>query len=714
MQEHEFGAHNELSGTVHGATVQAGVVYGGVHIGSEADPAGRTPWQLPSAGHMVDRSPELEALERHRARALREGRPVLTAVSGLGGVGKTALALRWLHALRPHFPGGQLYGELGAQAADGPTIPAEVLGRFLRALGVPAQQVPATLAERTAMYRSLTAGRRLVVLLDDAATAAQVRPLLPGAGNVAAVTSRSRLPGLTVDGCYPVHLESLAPEAAVELLDHTLSDGRVAAQPDEARTLVDLCAGLPLAVRVAGALLAARPQRRITTMVRTLAEEHDRLEALAIDGDHDVRAALDLSYRSLSPPAARVYRLLGLHPGPEFGGPVAAAALAGEQNATELLETLQDASLLVDAGEERYRFHDLVRLHAATMAQEDESPEDRAQAARRIADHYLLSATRAEEIIDPQHRTMARDYGPGPLATASVGDDAEAALDWLEQELPNLMAVIRQARAAGFPTVGWQLADALWPLFLRRKFYDDWHAAHEEGLAAARELGDAVAECRMLTSGGVGELGSGNHRLALEMFERAARLFSQRGDRLGQARTLNYRGLALQRLGRPSEAADLFRLAATELPACGDPRAGALARLNLADIALTTGQPDEAVRQGGVARVELENAGDTYNTARADTLLGLAHLALGRPDEAEARFSSALITLRNMNANYEIARAVEGLADVAGQRGDTRAAQNHYRKATALYSSVGRSRQAENAESALRRLQQTDRSEPGD
>ncbi|MEU0587835.1 tetratricopeptide repeat protein [Streptomyces sp. NPDC006132] len=732
MRSHELRVQNELSGTVHGATIQAGAVHGGIHFGTaEANAVARTPWQLPPAVRVIDRLSELEALEQHRTRAMREERPALAAVSGLGGIGKTTLALRWLHALRPQFPDGQLYADLGAQDPVGGVLPDEVLGRFLRALGVSAQDVPVTLAERTALYRSLTAERRLVVLLDDAATAAQVRPLLPAGRSVTAVTSRGRMPGLTVDGCYPVHLEPLGPDAAMELLADTLPDDRVAAQPDAARLLVELCAGLPLAVRVAGARLAARPERRITTMVRALTEERDRLEVLAIDGDHDVRATLDLSYRTLPPRAARLYRLLGLHPGPEFGSAVAAAVLAAEgevterdatepdvteqeatepdvteHEATELLDKLHDASLLLDRGEERHRFHDLVRLHAAGKAVEDESPQERERAVRRIADHYLASATRAEEIIDPQHRTMARDYGAGPVIVADVGDDPEAALDWLERELRNLMAVIRQARPAGFPTVGWQLADALWPLFLRRKFYDDWHAAHEEGLAAAVELGDAVAECRMLTSGGVGRLGSGDHDRALAMFERAARLFLERGDRLGHARTLNYRGLALQRLGRPDEAADLFRRAAAELPSRGDRRAGALARLNLADVALTTGHAEEAVRHARAAHTSLRDAGDLYNAARATRVLGRAHLAVDRLDQAEEHLSSALSTLRGMAAHYEMAHAVGGLAEVSERRGHTDTAQQRYREALELYASAGRSGspEAETARHRLRRL----------
>ncbi|TGB08290.1 tetratricopeptide repeat protein [Streptomyces sp. MZ04] len=686
MRGQEHGGHNELSGTVHGPVVQAGAVHGDIHIRATAVER-QAPWQLPPSARITDRTAELGALESHRARAGRDGHPTLAAVSGLGGVGKTAVALAWLHALRPDFPGGQLYADLGAQSPGGPADPGEVVGRFLRALGIPTRRLPTALAERVALYRSLTMGRRIVVLLDDAASAAQVRPLLPGGQNVTAVTSRWRIPGLTVDGCYAVYLEPLAPAAAVELLAATLADGRVAAQPQEALELVELCAGLPLAVRVAGARLAARPRRRITTMVRALTEEHDRLEALAIEGDHSVMAALDLSYQSLSPRAARLYRLLGLHPGPEFAAAAATAALG--EDAEEPLDALHDANLLVDTGDERYRFHDLVRLHAAAKSEQDEPARERAAALRRIADHYLVTATHAERIVDPQHRTMDRDYGEGPVHAADFGDDPGSALDWLEHELPNLMAVLRRARPAGFPTVGWQLADALWPLFLRRKYYQEWRAAHEEGLAAATELGDAAAECRMLTSGGIGELGMGCPGRALEMFERAARTFLATADTLGHARTLNYRGLAHQQLGDLDRAARLFTRAADELPRVGDPRAGGLAGLNLADVALTRGHAEASGDAARAAYTALREAGDSYNAARAEILLGRVCLARNLLAEADAHLSGALVVLRGMGADFETARALESLAGLCDRRGQPESARSRYREALDLYVAAG-------------------------
>ncbi|MFE0188905.1 ATP-binding protein [Streptomyces sp. NPDC058989] len=701
--DRERESHNEVNGVVHGPSVQAGTVHGGIHIRAAAPAVPQVLWQLPPAVALTDRTAELTLLERHRAQAVREGHSCLAAVSGLGGVGKTALALAWLHTLRADFPGGQLYADLGAQSPHGPAEPAEVLSRFLRALGVPPQAVPSGIAERAALYRSLTAELRIVVLLDDAATAAQVRPLLPGGPSVTLVTSRQRLSGLTLEGCHQVHLQPLGLEAAVELLADTLADDRVADHPDDARTLAGLCAGLPLAIRVVGARLAARPQRPITTMVRALTEERRRLDELAIDGDLSVRGVLDLSYQSLPSAAARLYRLLGLHPGREFGSAVAQALLAGSgglepapapgperADALELLDVLHDGNLLIDVGEDRYRFHDLVRLHAAAKAAEEATPAQRTAALRRIADHYLATAARVEQITDPRRDGLPRTFGPDPVVTEELGEGAEAALDWLERELDNLTAVIHRARTAGLGSVSWQLADAMWPLFPRRKHYDHWRAVHAAGLAAAREAGDTAAECRMLTSGGLGELGSGGFDRALEMFEQAARTFAARGDALGGARTLNYRGLAHQRAGRLAQAADLFARAAVELPACGDIRAGGLARLNAADVALATGRLDRAAADADAARTTLLAADDPYNAARATLLLGRVALRRRAPEQAERHLAEALAVLRGVAAGYEAARALESLAEAAEQLRRPDLARRRYQEALDLYLSVDR------------------------
>ncbi|MGA5703317.1 ATP-binding protein [Peterkaempfera bronchialis] len=645
-------------------------------------------------------------MEHLRAQAEQRGSPALIVVSGLGGVGKTVLALSWLHGNRSRFPDGQLYADLGAQSPESPADPDQVLGGFLRALGVPPERIPRTPHERVGLYRSLTADRRMVVLLDDAVSAAQVRPLLPSGHTVVVVTSRWRLPGLSVDGFSTLHLEPMELEDAVELLASTLDDDRVGREPTEARALVDLCAGLPLAVRVAGARLAARPQHAITTMVRALTEERGRLDVLAIRGDHAVRATLDLSYRGLPDHAALLYRRLGLHPGTDFRSGVATAVLAGsgpgDGDATASLDLLIDASLLSDEGGDRYRFHDLVRLHAAAQAEQD-TPDVRAAALRRILDHYLATATRAEEILEPHHRSLPRDLGPGPVAAEDFGDDGPGALKWLEVERLNLMAAVRCARRAGFPATAWQLVDAMWPLFIRRKYHEDWRAAHEEGLAAAQACGDPAAEARMLTSGGIGELDTGGHADALEKFSRAAAILRDTGDGLGFARTFNYRGLAYQGLGRLAEAARCFEQAVAECSRYGDARACGLARLNLAEVAIATDRYRDADAHASAAREILLEQQDPYNAARATVLLGRAQLALGRYDAAEGHLDRACADLSQLAARHEVARALEALGEVAERRGLPEVARTRYQEAVRLYDAL-RVPAAESTRARIERL----------
>ncbi|WP_244177147.1 tetratricopeptide repeat protein [Streptomyces albus] len=682
---------NDLGGTVHGPSVQVGAVHGDIRLLGAPSGSTSPPRQLPPVSRVANRESELRALDRFRERAIRGEGPTAVTISGLGGVGKTALALHWLHGIRSTVPDGQLFAGLGAQSPDGPAHPGTVLGMFLRALGVPAEGVPAETEERLGLYRSLTAGRRLAVLLDDAVSAAQVRPLLPSGTCLAVVTSRWRLPGLSVDGCLSMGLDPLGADAAVELLASTLGDGRVRDEPAEARALAGLCAGLPLAVRVVGARLAARPGRPLRAMVRALSDEHSRLDAMTIEDDHSVRAALDLSHRALTGPAARLYRLLALHPGADFGVNAARALSAGPPGEApagdilDLLDQLLDANLLFGTGEERYRLHDLVRLHARGLLETEHEPEDRERALRRLLDHYLASATAAECVLDPHHRSLPRTYGPGQPVAEDFHGDPRAALDWLEREHGNLMAAIGLARKADVPAVAWQLADAMWPLFTRRKHYESWRAAHREGLAAARTCGDRAAQCRMLTSGGLGELDTGGHARALEMFNEAARLFRESGDALGHARTLNYRGLACLGLGRLDEAAGFFRRAAEECPRHGDRRAGGLASLNLADTSLRRGDSEPAVTHASRAHEVLAEEGDPYNAARAGILLGRALTGLGRAEEAGERLRRAVAALRESQAGYELARALEALGELAEHLGQNGTARSRYAEALEHY-----------------------------
>ena len=335
---------NELSGTVTGPVVQARTIQGDVRIQVDAGPQAPPPAQLaPAPALFIDRHRELSELdellgaERTTAHA-----PALIVISGLGGVGKSALALHWLHRIRDRFPDGQLYADLRGSDQGQPVSVSEVLERFLRALGIAPERVPAELDEQVALFRSATAGRRLAVLLDNALSAAQVRSLLPASPyGLVCVTTRHRLSGLIVDGARFVELAPLAEDAATELLTRVVGEERVSAEPEAARELAGLCGMLPIALCASAARLASHRRRSIARLVRELRDARRRLSMLSLDEEISVQAALDVSYNGLPEDQARLYRLVGLHPGDDFTAEVAGAAAGVDPGeAADLLDAL--------------------------------------------------------------------------------------------------------------------------------------------------------------------------------------------------------------------------------------------------------------------------------------------------------------------------------------------------------------------------------------
>ena len=661
-QDELFGpsaqSRNEISGTVYGPALQARDIQGDVHI---HQPASRlpSPSQLPPSARLVGRADAIATMNAARASGV-------IVITGPPGMGKTALAVTWGHASRGSFPDGTLYEDLHGHAPDGPASPSDALGRFLRALGVPPQQVPPELSELTAMYRSLVADKRMLVVLDDALTAAQVYPLLPPAvGSVAVVTSRWRLASLAARGARVIQLDRLDPAAALELLSRTLGDDRPLAEAHAARELVDLCARVPLALCVAGARLAARSRWPISEMVEALTHERRRLAALAMEDDMAVRPALDLSYQSLEPEAARMYRAMGLYPGTRFDSSVAAAATSVlRADARRLLGILTDANMLDDVEGGRYRFHDLTRLHAREMAERSETSAIREVAMRRMLDWFLVTITSAGQAVSPYRRQQPQDILYRPAEPVRF-IDAHSALDWLDDTLPDVLAAARFAAGRGLLTVTWQLADAMWPLFLYRGRYTERLELDRLGLAAARDDGDALGEAKMLNRLGLAIMNLGQWDEADTYFHRALSLWERMGDEDRIAGSMRRLALVAAARGQPDEAISWLTRALTVYREMGLVRECALTLSDLGDVLTSAGRPTEALTHLREAGTLLVVVSDPYNHARALTRLGRACDQAGDTAAAGDHLRQALRGMRDIGSTRGEAEALTALGDLA-------------------------------------------------
>ncbi|MFC0438728.1 BTAD domain-containing putative transcriptional regulator [Kutzneria buriramensis] len=440
------------------------------------------PRQLPAVtSDFAGRDGEIAQLD-----AVRET-PVL-AIDGAAGMGKTALAIHWGRRVASRFPDGQLFVNLRGYSPGPPLHPLSALSQFLRALGVPPDQLPLDVDEAAALYRSVLADRRVLVVLDDARGPEQVRPLLPGNPACGVViTSRNRLGGLVArDGAWRLTLDVLSPSTAVGLLGKLLGVQRVSAEPTAVDELVELCVRLPLALRIAAANLANYSQRRIADYVKQL-RLGNRLDALQVDGDQEaaVRAAFELSYATLKPGAQLLFRRIGLLPGPDLTA-AGVAAVAGEsvESTARLLEVLAAAHLVEAAGDDRYRCHDLLKLFAAELVEGD---PDREAAMGRLAAYYLEATESAAAVLYPQILRL-----PGRAGYRERFGAPADALAWLDAERANLVALVSHAASAGPPSLAWQLSDALRGYFWLRRYAGDWLGVARTALAAAE--GDPLAQ----------------------------------------------------------------------------------------------------------------------------------------------------------------------------------------------------------------------------
>jgi tetratricopeptide (TPR) repeat protein len=630
------------------------------------------------------------------------GAVVTAAISGAGGIGKTALAIHAAHLVSTYFPDGQLYLDLRGSSPQ-PVAPATALSRALRDLGLEPGAVPLDEAERAARYRSITDGKKLLVVLDDARDAAQVRPLLPGTpGCAVLVTSRRSLAGL--ESAHLLHLDVMGEDDALALFARIAGPVRTASQADSVRRVLTTCAGLPLAIRIAAARLASRPAWSVRVLVDRLDHAQRPLDELHA-GDLAVRTCFSASYDSLRQDedgevASRFFRLLGLAEGPDISLP-AAAALAGTSPdvAEEALELLVDASMLQAATSGRYRFHDLLRAYACERAQDEEPAEDRYAAIRRMLQWYLHTTAAAARILSPARPHPALDRHQPAVAPLSFTDYGEA-LAWLDAEHANLVIAVSLAAAHAEHEIARYLPLELWDLFLLRGHVDAWIETHQVGVASARAIGDTDTERRLLNNLGGAYFAAGRLEDAAGILRQTIELCSQLGEPYAVT-SLNL-GLTLTKLGRTEEAAVLLADARDQFRGAGNVGGEHAALVSLGATLRRGGQPAEALAVLGEA---LETATDeSLAWYESDALVETteARLALGQFEAAIDDGAAAVELARRIGYRENEALALDALGRALLASGHPAKARALWSDALTIFSELGKQSEADEVAARLK------------
>lgn len=702
LDRQEVGiVRDELNGEAENTT-RAVVAHEGIHSGNAGRKVVRVPRQLPmNVPAFVDREPYLNMLDSLITRnSDGDGGSgvVISAIAGPPGVGKTALALHWAHRVRERYADGDLYVNMRGHGSGTPLDAGQALDGFLRALDVAPQRIPVDTDGRSAMFRSLLSGKRMLIVIDDAVRADEVRPLLPSSPHcLVVVTSRSTLSGLIArDGAIRMVLDFLPPDESIELLKRIVGGERITAEPDCAEVLAARCAYLPLALRIMAERINSQPFATLAEVVEQLEDEWARLDALGFEGDElsDVRAVFSSSYRALPPPAARLFRLLGLHPGAEIST-AAAAALAGVETATarRLLDTLTAASLLQPTAAERFRLHDLLRLYAAECAEHDEPQEGRTQAVRRVLSWYLRTVAAAHRVILPSfHDVPMNGYGHDirPLTFETV----DQAMAWFERERLNLIDALRYALRIRCYDVAWRLPAVMYGFFELRSYWSEWHEIHLLGLDAARKAGDAYGEaCNYLG------LGDANWRLgrldeAQECYENAAALGEEVRDGWVQGFALRQTGTVLCEQERIDRAVVITRQAIDVFRTAGEQRGEGMAMLSLANCYRALEQYDQALESCLAAIAIFTELRDEWSVAWGNYMVGRAHSDTGDHRQAVAVHSVAREAFQRFGDQRNELLCVMGIAEALDALGDEEAF-THWRQASQLAGSLDESATAD-------------------
>lgn len=678
-----------------GNVVQASVVHGGVHVHGPAPAGLPVPRQLPpDPTTFVDRSAELDSVDAVLSLRPDGGlsRPAVVLVTGTAGVGKTALAVRWAHRVRPRFPDGQLYANLRGYDPRPLVQAEEIVDGFLRALGVAPELIPTGTEAMVGLYRSLLDGRRVLVMLDNVRHAEQVRPLLPpSVGSLTVVTSRSRLSGLVVrDGAIPTALAPLRPADAVTLF-RTIA-GAVAPESEVPTTsvLVRRCAYLPLAIRIAAEQAVMRVGVDLADLAEELAVERDRLSAFATDDDDEVtevRNVLSWSYGALTPEAARMFRLIGLHVGPDISVPTA-SALAGVPvaEARRALRSLAAVNMLEETARERYRFHDLLRAYAMERVEAEESEPDRATAMRRELMWYLHAADAADRVFAPRRRHVQLGP-PGPGWSPSVFEQYDDAIAWCDVERPNLLAAVDQAVAVGADDVAWKLPVALVTYFYLRRHRTNRLTTTLVAVDAARRAADRYGQAWSLICVGGALEDLRRFDEAIDSYQQSLAICREITDRQGEGMSLENLASSHREIGREAEALEFGQRALVIWREIDDRRNEGITLCTLGDVSFDLGQLSAAADFYGQA---LPVSHETDRHSEGGVLHGLGNVQqkLRNLPEAIAYYERALLLRREIGDTFGEAESSHQLGQALRQADQPAAARRALAEALAIFDNL--------------------------
>jgi DNA-binding SARP family transcriptional activator/tetratricopeptide (TPR) repeat protein/DNA-binding XRE family transcriptional regulator len=624
------------------------------------------PRQLPAAPPVfTGRDSELSALGRLLDAAADT--VVIAAVVGTAGVGKTALAVHWARRFAAQFPDGQLYVNLRGFGPSGtPVTPAEAIRGFLDGLSVAAERIPASVDAQAGLYRSLIADKRLLIVLDNARDVDQVRPLLPGSpGSMVVVTSRASMGGLAVgESAHLVTLGLLTEDEARQLLADRLGTQRAPAEPSTVNELIIQCTGLPLALAIAAARAVGNPELPLSALAAELRDAASRLDGLdAGDAISSIRTVFSWSYRNLRAPVGRMFRLLGIHPGPDITAP-AAASLAGipVPEARRTLRELTAAHLLTEHFPGRYAFHDLLRAYATDQARATDSDADLQAASRRVLDFYLHSAHAAALLLNPSREPITLNpWRPGVTPEHLAGH--QQALAWFGAEHQVLLAAVNLAAQGGFDSCAWQLPWAMTTFLDYRGYWHEYAVIQRTALTAATRLGDTTGQAtahRLLahTCAKAADFPQARAHLA-ECLE----LYRKPGDRAGEARTHQTLSLVAERTADYRRALDHAEQALVLLRSIDDHAAQASALNNVGWCHALLGDYQQAQMFCAQALTRHRELGDRHGEAHTWDSLGYAAHKLGNVTEAVACYQHALVIFRDLGDRFYQADTLSHLGD---------------------------------------------------